>query len=237
MFDFVYIFRGLGMLMQPGLKRYLLVPTLISALILAALLWIATVQFEVFMTWALPGEDSWFYWIRWLLWPLFAVTFALLVFYSFTTLANLIAAPFNSRLSEIVAHRLQNETAALPELPLLKDIGRSIASELRKLSYYLLRAVPLLILMLFPLTSAIASLVWLLFTLWFLSIEYIAYPMENRQLLFADQKAEMRRRPLTAMSFGGGVFVLMLIPVLNLAVMPAAVVGATLLWHEKIRSD
>jgi len=233
MFDIVYLFRGLGMLMQPGLKRYVLVPTLISALILAGLIWIATLQFEVFMNWALPAEDSWLYWLRWLLWPLFALTFMLLVFYTFTTIANLVGAPFNSRLSEIVSRRLNNDLSELPALPLLKDILQSMASELKKLSYYLLRAIPLLILMLFPLTSAIASLLWLLFTIWFLALEYIAYPLENRQLRFQEQKSWLGKRPLSAMSFGGGVFVLMLIPLINLLVMPAAVIGATMLWHDK----
>jgi CysZ protein len=35
---------------------------------------------------------------------------------------------------------------------------------------------------------------------------------------------------LTALGFGGGVTLLMMIPLLNFAAMPAAVVGATRLW-------
>ncbi len=222
------------MLLQPGLKRYVILPVILSAMILAGFFYMAYSWFETFMLWLLP-PDSWLQWLSWLLWPIFAITFLLIVFYGFTILANLVGAPFNSRLAEIIAARLDENYSSVEGDSLMKDIGKSIGAEIRKLGYYLIRALPLLILMLIPGINAIASVLWLLLTIWFLALEYLAYPMENQQLLFDEQKKQLRKKPFSSLSFGGGVMLLMLIPVINLAAMPAAVAGATIYWHEKKR--
>ncbi len=234
MFDFNYILRGFSMIMKPGLKRYVIIPLLISVVIFSLAGWIGYVQFDNFINTMLP-EDSWMQWFSWILWPVFFLTFLFLIFYGYTIIANLIAAPFNSKLAEAVAKKLDSNIEFPESEPLIKDVSKSIFSELRKLLYYLVRAVPLLILMLFPLTSAIASIVWLMFSAWFLALEYAAYPLENQKLLFKEQRQTLGKNKLSAMSFGAGVTVLLLIPVLNLAAMPAAVAGATIYWHEKLR--
>lgn len=223
------------MIFKPGLKRYVILPLLISACLLSLFGWIAFEQFDVFMDRLLP-QDSWWQWLSWLLWPVFALTFLVIVFYGFTIVANLVAAPFNSKLAEAVAARLDENIELPPSDPFFKDIAKSIGSEIRKLTYYLLRAIPLLLLVLFPLTSAVASVIWLLFSIWFLSLEYIAYPMENQKILFSDQRRALRKKPISSLSFGGGVTLMLLIPVINLAAMPAAVAGATIYWHDKLRN-
>jgi len=38
---------------------------------------------------------------------------------------------------------------------------------------------------------------------------------------------------MTAFGFGGGLTLMMMVPVLNFVAMPAAVVGATRLWCEQ----
>ena len=48
------------------------------------------------------GLGAWLDWLRYLLWPLFVLTAVLLVFYTFSLLTNLIAAPFNGLLAEAV---------------------------------------------------------------------------------------------------------------------------------------
>lgn len=236
MFDFTYILKGFGMIFKPGLKRYVLLPLLISTSLLSFFGWIAYERFDIFMNRLLP-EDSWLQWISWLLWPIFALTFLFIVFYGFTIIANLIGAPFNSKLAEAVAAKL-DDSIQLPESdPFFKDAAKSIGSEIRKLFYYLLRAIPLLLLMLFPLTSPFASIVWLLFSIWFMALEYVAYPLENQKMLFSEQRKTLRGKPVSALAFGSGVTLLLLIPIINLAAMPAAVAGATIYWHEKLRTD
>jgi len=88
----------------------------------------------------------------------------------------------------------------------------------------------LLLLLLIPVVNVGASVLWMLFSAWMMTVQYVDYPMANHHLFFKDQRARLRKRPLLAWSFGGLVMVCTLIPVLNFVVMPAAVAGSTALW-------
>jgi CysZ protein len=57
--------------------------------------------------------------------------------------------------------------------------------------------------------------------------------MANSGLEFKDQHAHNKKRRLAALGFGGGLTLLMMIPILNFAAMPAAVVGATAMWCDR----
>ncbi|HEB96754.1 MAG TPA: sulfate transporter CysZ, partial [Sedimenticola thiotaurini] len=110
------------------------------------------------------------------------------------------------------------------------EILPALLMELRKLFYFLLRAIPLLILFLIPVVNVAAPFLWFAFSAWFLTIEYMDYPMGNHGLRLRQQFAELRRARLTALGFGSALMLLMMVPVLNFAAMPAAVAGATALW-------
>lgn len=238
MFDFKYVLRGLGMIFSPGLKRYVIIPMLISAVIFVLSGWIGYMQYEVFINSMLPADGGFLIdLLRWILMPLFFLAFLLLVFYGYTIVANLIGAPFNSKLAEAVAKKLDSNVTLPESDPFLKDVSKSIFSEIRKLSYYLLRAIPLLIMMLIPVIGPIATIIWIIFSAWFLAVEYTAYPLENQKLLFKEQRQVLGKKRFSAISFGGGVTLLLLIPVINLAAMPAAVIGATIYWHEKLKNQ
>lgn len=43
---------------------------------------------------------NWLHWLDWLLWPIVVLALLIIVFYSFTLVANLIASPFNGILAE-----------------------------------------------------------------------------------------------------------------------------------------
>jgi CysZ protein len=233
---FNHLLQGLGMLRQPGLKRYLLVPLAINLLIFSLVGWVGYSQFTAFMEWALP-EASWYSFLRWLLWPLFALTAMLVTFYTFTVVANLIAAPFNGLLAARVEELLTGQRPPESEEKLARIIVPAILSELRKLGYFLIRAIPLLVLFLIPGLNLVAPLLWILFSAWFLALEYMDYPMGNHGMDFRQQHQELKKTRLSALGFGGGVTLLMMVPILNFAAMPAAVIGATRFWLEQKRSS
>ena len=69
----------------------------------------------------------------------------------------------------------------------------------------------------------------------FLSVhEYADYSMGNHGLSPAEQRRQLRGRRIKSLLFGAGVTVMMLIPVLQFAAMPAAVAGATRLWVDDL---
>jgi len=171
--------------------------------------------------------------LRWLLWPLLAIAGLLMTFYTFTVIANLIAAPFNGLLAEKVETLITGKPPSAPGGGIIKDLIPAISSEIRKLLYFLLRVIPLLILFVIPVVNIAAPFLWLAFSAWFMALEYGDFPMGNSGLKFKEEHALMKRIRLTNLGFGGGVTGLMAIPGLNFVAMPAAVIGATIMWCEQ----
>jgi len=233
-----YLIQGLRLLNRPGLRRFVLIPLAINVIVFSLLIWLGIDQFDALLE-SLLGQDTWLSYLRWLLWPLFAITAVLVVFFAFTVVANLIAAPFNGLLAEKVEKYLTGADPAQETdwKSLIADIGPSIASELRKLGYFLVRAIPLLILFLIPGVNLAAPVLWFVFNAWYMSLEYGDFPMGNHALKFPDQLPRMRQIRFTALGFGGMLTLLMMVPVLNFLAMPAAVAGATALWVGELRDE
>jgi CysZ protein len=232
-----YLVRGLGLITKPGIRPFVLIPLTVNILIFSLLIWLGVSQFELLMDRFLPTDESWLSWLRWLLWPLFAIAIILVVFYTFTVIANLIAAPFNGLLADKVERHLGGE---LPQQPggvkqLMQELLPSLLSELRKMGYFLLRAIPLLVLFLIPVINLVAPFLWIAFSAWFLALEYGDYPMANHGLSFKTQHQRLKKTRLTALVFGGSLTLLMMVPLLNFLAMPAAVAGATVFWHERLK--
>jgi len=227
-----YIIQGLKLLAKPGLRRYIVMPLLINILVFSLLLWIGVTQFETLLDWMLP-QDSWLSYFRYILWPLFAIATILVTFYSFTIVANLLAAPFNGLLAEKVEAILTGQPPSQPHQGIAQAIWPAVRSELIKLRYFIARALPLLLLFLIPGINIIAPVLWTLFGIWYLALEYSDYPMANNGMEFKDQHAHNKKQRFATLGFGAGLTLLMMIPILNFAAMPAAVAGATAMWCDR----
>jgi len=233
-----YVFEGLRLIRQPGLRRYVVVPLLVSIVFFSAAIMGLTHWLEALIDMLLGYLPDWLDWLRYLLWPVFALLGVLIIFYSFSIVTNLIAAPFNGMLAEAVEKHLTGqpiETGGWKALA--RDIVPSLVSELRKLLYFLLRAVPLGLLFLIPGVNLAAPFLWVLFSAWMLVIEYIDYPMANHLLHFSTQRRLLRSRRVLAYGFGGGSLLLTMIPLLNFLAMPVSVAGATALWVGELKQS
>jgi CysZ protein len=231
-----YFLRGLSLITQKGVKRYVAIPLLINVLLFAAAIYYGWGQLELFIAWLEGYLPDWLDWLSWLLIPLFVLTAALVVFFGFAVLGNLIAAPFNGLLAEAVERKLTGRSteAGGGLARLAKDAVASIASELRKLLYFALRAVPLLILSLIPVVNVAAPLLWFLLMAWMLTVEYADYPMGNHGITFPGQRKLLASRRYLSLGFGGLMTVVLMIPGLNFLVIPAGVAGATAMWVEQL---
>ncbi|MCW8934039.1 MAG: sulfate transporter CysZ [Gammaproteobacteria bacterium] len=238
---FGHIFSGLKLITQPGLRRFVVIPLSINVALFGGASWYLLVKFDEWMSSLLPDFPDWLSWLEtaliWLLWPLFAIMILLVIFYSFTFLANLIAAPFNSLLAEKVEKHLTGQALDTgPSYPTAEMIKRSIGSEVGKLLYFIKWWVLLFIITLIPVINLAAPFIWLVFGAWMLSLEYLDYPMANHNKFFKDINKQAVSKRSLSLSFGGGVMLFTSIPVLNLIAMPASVAGATSLWvkHKDI---
>ncbi len=71
---------------------------------------------------------------------------------------------------------------------------------------------------------------YVVFGRWMPIFQYIDYPADNHKLSWQGMLAWLRQKRWQCMSFGGIVYLVLLVPVVNLLMMPAAVAGATLFW-------
>lgn len=78
--------------------------------------------------------------------------------------------------------------------------------------------------------NIIAAPLWLLFGVWMMAIQYIDYPADNHKMSWQDMLAWLRHKRWQSLSFGAIVYLVLLIPLVNVLMMPAAVAGATLFW-------
>lgn len=245
--DFVkgagYFLKGFSLVRTPGLRRFVFMPLVINIVVFSVAIWFGIGQFDILLDWILPGGDSWLTeFARVMLWVFFAAATLVILFFTFTVIANLVGAPFNGLLAEKVERHLTEGSpggdGGIREF--ISSILPSIGSELRKLAYFLILASALLILTVMPGINVLSPLLWAFFSSWMLAVEYLAYPMENNRIYFRRARSMVRGRWALALGFGMAAMGMSLIPVVNFFIMPAAVAGATALWVEgfqKVRGD
>lgn len=233
-----YFLRGLSLMMKPGVKRWAMIPLVINILIFSVGIYVGWQQLDNLSAWFDNNLHEWLTWLKWLLWPLFIVSASLLVFFGFSVIGNFIASPFNGMLAAAVEQHLTGQSSEAGGLKgFAIDIAKSLYSELRKLVYFVLWAIPLLLLTLFPLTAPVGSILWILFGAWMMCISYADFPMANHGLTFPRQRKVLRKRRMLSLGFGGTATLALMIPFVNFIVIPAAVAGATAMWVEQLAAE
>lgn len=229
------LLQGLALLNTSGLRRFVAIPLLINTLVFILSIYVLADQFSSLVEWLLSYLPGWLSWLEWLFWVIFSLLALLLVFYTFSIVANIIAAPFNGLLAEAVESHLTGKplpsTGSLVDA--FKEAPAAMLDELRKLGYMLVLAIPILILSVF--IAPVAPFLWALFGAWMLALEYGDYPMGNHNLRFSTQRTRLRQHTLLSLGFGGATLAATMIPLVNFLVMPAAVAGATKLWLTQLK--
>jgi len=227
-----YLREGLKLILSPGLRLFVILPLSVNLLVFLGLIYLAMRQFGNWVDAFMPNLPEWLIFLEYILWPLFVALVVLMVFFTFTLLANIIAAPFNGFLAEKVEMVARGEDSSPPFSwsELLAMLPRTIGREARKLAYFAPRALALLVLSFIPLVNIVAAPLWLLFGIWMMAVQYIDYTADNNKMSWNEMMSWLRGRRWKSLSFGAATYAALLVPVLNLLIMPAAVAGATLFW-------
>ena len=231
------LIRGGKMLSHPRLRPFVLVPLTVNVLIFGSLIsWGLGNLVDWVNSW-LNWLPEWLGFIEWILWPLIGIAVALVTGYLFTSVALLIASPFNALLAEKAEELITGRpVAGLEGLGgALLSVPRGLFREIAKLVYYIPMALLVLIISFIPAVNFAAPFLWLLLGAWMMSLQFVDYPMDNHQLSFKDVRNAVADRRLSSLGFGGMVAAFASIPIVNFFVVPAAVVGATILWVEELQ--
>ncbi len=236
---FNYLLRGANLLTAPSLRPFILVPLLINLTLFIIATTILIQQFDLALEWLLEALPGWLDFLAWILWFLFALVILLVYGYSFSAITNLIAAPFYGLLAEKVEAMVSGR--APPMESFTQMIPRTLARELKKLWYFIVRGLGVALLMLvfsfIPLLNVLVPIIGLLWGAWSMSIQYADYTADNHQLPFTRLRKRLGRPVFSTYGFGGLVMLGTMIPVINILVMPAAVAGGTLFWLNELQRD
>lgn len=230
-----YFLRGLKLLWHPKLRLFTLLPILINTLVFIVLFAIAKHYYAELVTWLLGHVPHWLLWLKWLLWIIFMLAIIVIFAYTFTIITNIIGAPFNGLLAEKVEALIGSPppSANMTFTQTLAATPRNIGRALKSLLYFIPRALLCLILLFIPLLQSLAPVAWFVLSAWMMSVQYMDYPMDNHHISFHSMLQMLHQKRVANFSFGSTVLLATMIPILNLVVMPAAVIGATLFWCER----
>ena len=198
-------FSGFGLILKPDIKRFVLIPLIISIGLFSLAVKLLSDQLDNWLAQLLP---SWLGWLEWLIFPLFYAAISLIVFYSFTVIANLISAPFNSLLSARIEALLTNQTPQdINSDRMIKLVGRTLRSEIQKIFYAIKWFIPLIIITIIPGINIIAPFLWIVFAAWFFALEYSDYPLANRGQFFSEVKTYNKNNRMRSLGLGSAIFI------------------------------
>ena len=227
----VYLLRGAGHLLTNGLKRYILLPVAFNFILFAGLFYLIYHYLFPYTYYYIDQLPSWLSFLSGVLLVILFISFFLLFLSMFTVLFNLVAAPFNGLLAEKAQHLLFN--SAIPTLSFSEITIRSIKRQGKFLSYFVPRFVLMCILFFVPFIQPVYPLLWFLFNAWMLSIQYQDFAMDNNLVGFQDMQQKIGRTKLASLGFGSLINLVSFIPILNILIMPSAVIGGVILYCEQ----
>jgi CysZ protein len=222
--------RGFGFWgRRPGLMLLGLVPAIIVAVVLVGGLLLAAPHLEGVVGWLTPFADGWNETWR----ELFRLTLTLALFvgaillsaFAFTALTLAVGDPFYERIWKAV----EADLGAFERGP-EPGFWRSVGDSLRLVARAIGTSIVLALIGLVPAVGApIAAVLGVVLSGRLLALELTARPLEARGLRRDDRRRLLRSRNPRVIGFGVAVHLCFLIPGGAIIVMPAAVVGATLL--------
>ena len=175
----------------------------------------------------LPVGDAW-YWqiLSWFVWLLVVLLALFTGAVSFTVLGSVAVAPW----LEVLAVRAEGlhlgRVLPDPEGGWLRPVMHSLSNAVRPLVGLLLMGLLALAVIWVPLVGQVAAmLIWGYAGIRFLNFELLDVPATRRAWDDCRRKAALTEARFFWLGFGGSAMGLMLLPVVNLLVLPAAVVA------------
>lgn len=233
------LYQGLALLWHPRIRWLVLTPLFINILLFLSLTWLAGQWLGDWLQTMMTQVPDWLHWLIWVIWLLFTVLALIIYAFGFTLLANLIGSPFYGLLAERVLLMESDSSNSQPAKALMQTAWQSFLRQLQLLGYFVPRAIGVglvtVVISFIPAINLLAPLIAGAWAAWSLSIQYLDYGAEIDQVTLRDLLKRGRKQRWQGMSFGFTVLLTSAIPLVNVLILPAAVIGGTLLWSRDYR--
>jgi len=230
------IFEGLKLLGHTDIRWLVIIPTLLNLILFSAATWLAAAWVSDWLNWLIASVPDWLEWLVWIIWLMFVLLALVIYSFTFTVFANLIGSPFYGIIAERVIALERGVTDKTPTSTraLLATAWGSFRRELQIIAYMLPRTLGIALLTVMisfvPIINIFAPLIAASWAAWSLALQYMDYPGDSDELSFTQVRQRAGKQRLLSLSFGLSALVAAAIPLVNLLLLPATVVGGTLLW-------
>ena len=235
------ILEGFKLLWHRRIRWLVIIPTLINLILFSAATWFAAVWVSDWLSFLIASVPEWLEWLVWILWLLFALLALVVYAFTFTVFANLIGSPFYGIIAErvIALERGDSDEAETSASALLTTAWSSFRRELQIIAYMLPRTIGIalvtLVISFVPVINILAPLIAASWAAWSLALQYMDYPADSDEVSFAEVRQRAGKQRLLSLSFGLSALAAAAIPLVNLLLLPATVIGGTLLWYRQYR--
>jgi CysZ protein len=166
-------------------------------------------------------------------WVIIFAAILMLMILLFISILKVIAAPFNDILSGKIEALHGNVT--LKPVTTWDSIRVAAISELQRFSIFLAIALPLYFFAFFlpGIGHAIVAVILVLYSCFWYTYDAMSYSMDRYGWSISKRVRFLLKHWASSLSFGGGIYVVALIPIVNLFILPLFVSGGTLLFIDK----
>lgn len=228
------IFEGLALLWHREIRWLVIVPLIINILLFASATGFAAQWLSGWLDSVINLVPSWLHWLVWIIWLLFTALALVIYAFSFTLLANLIGSPFYGLIAERIILIMGDKNPATAAMPVMAIAWASFVRQLQLMGYLIPRSVAVALLCLaisfIPLANMLVPIIAGCWAAWSLSLQYLDYAADIEQVGFRELRQRAGARRWQSLGFGFSALAASAIPLLNLVLLPATVVGGTLLW-------
>ncbi|HBB31559.1 MAG TPA: hypothetical protein DDZ80_06110 [Cyanobacteria bacterium UBA8803] len=248
-----YPFRVLAVFRRtPRLWGYMITPILVNVVVGIVLYagslfwgWQAVEALEVTLAqWldkAIANLPAWLSFLEflatgvtWLLHGLLVVGLLLLTGFLLLQFGGLLGAPWYGQLSEQLEELRTGQIHTI-EVGIVRDIGRAILYELKKLLLVVGIGLPLLLLNFVPgIGTVVAAVVGVLLTATIVCLDFFDAPLERRRFKFRDKLGIVFRSLPASASFSLVCMAMITVPFLNLVTIPICVASGTLFVCDRV---
>jgi CysZ protein len=152
--------------------------------------------------------------------------------WGFVLVVSVIAGPFNDLISTRVERtvlKLEQEEIQSSIKNMLKKLVATILNEIKKVSLVVLLTIFALVLNFIPLLSPVSFILSAIL----MSVTFLDYSWGRRGLTFKECVADVKKSFWSYGLSGAGFLLLFSVPLLNIFVLPFAVIYFTVLWSRR----
>lgn len=226
-------------LLYPRLRIFIVLPLVINFLFFGITFWFGfkwmTTHIDHYFT-LLPASLHWLNYLKSVITIFISFFFIIILSFFSMISANIFASSLNGLLSECYSNEILSFSNKKNSLPV--QVLQSFLREVKKIIYYIPRLIVVLLATLIisyiPIINFLSTLIIFLFGSWIMAVQYLDYPADNRLINFNLMLAVLKKNKLLCYGFGVSIMIQSIIPIVNLMIMPVAVLGATKLWLENM---